>query len=326
MQQIVWKRNVLRKRLGHEFYDQIIRVGILIEEDYQNFNESPGTMEYFQKQRRVRFYHKIFCEWYAAHHFARLIEANPKKCLDNLAKGLDLHELQYLYRFACGLSDSAAMRIITDIEGKTGGMKLSILCTLEQLDGSTKNMRKIVTKLGSTNVSMGEDDNMHQQRATIEILQFAAIPMQGLYLKNLFRSVDIAKDIVTLKSDVSLPCTALKTLTELWITEEGREFTDKEIKDILWYASKCTSLNKLWFVECLLPKSIQCGSLAPATRSWGIDVLWFDHHLNLTTGSWENTSGEDITDEIYNESVCILRFRKKLHLITLNVSHYCVHK
>ena len=68
---IVWKKYELIERLGQEFYDQYIRVGILVEEqviDDIYRSDSASTDQY---QREVRFYHKVFCEWYAAHHLAK---------------------------------------------------------------------------------------------------------------------------------------------------------------------------------------------------------------------------------------------------------------
>ncbi|XP_071831585.1 uncharacterized protein [Apostichopus japonicus] len=69
-QQLSWIKTRFRQRVGPELYDQYISIGILVEEDEVS-DDSIGNNVLFTTM--VRFYHKLFCEWYAAHHLVTLV-------------------------------------------------------------------------------------------------------------------------------------------------------------------------------------------------------------------------------------------------------------
>lgn len=68
-QQLTWKKEKMVEKLGDSFYDQYIRIGILVEDEVMAEDSSEDKVTFITE---VRFYHKLFCEWYAAHHLARL--------------------------------------------------------------------------------------------------------------------------------------------------------------------------------------------------------------------------------------------------------------
>ncbi|KAJ8018041.1 NLR family CARD domain-containing protein 4 [Holothuria leucospilota] len=71
-QQIVWMKEDICKQTGDEFYQQYVNIGILVEEQVlQISNDSTSPVsDHIQYTTEVRFYHKLFCEWYAAHYLA----------------------------------------------------------------------------------------------------------------------------------------------------------------------------------------------------------------------------------------------------------------
>lgn len=64
VQQISWNAKELRDEVTDDLYDEYVRIGILVEEDVYNCE----AIEYHTESR---FYHKLFLEWYAAHHLAK---------------------------------------------------------------------------------------------------------------------------------------------------------------------------------------------------------------------------------------------------------------
>lgn len=170
--QIVWKRKELRKKLGSYFYDYYLKMGIFIEEEALN------EFQDFQRQCEggtnieVRFYHKLFCEWYTAHFLARRI---TKLTVNHsqLLKNVDPLDLQYLYRFSCGISKEASNKIIKYLRTKTEHKKSAILCVLEQ-ERETHELLESITELVSETVTINQKDTRLLQRSTIQILNVAS--------------------------------------------------------------------------------------------------------------------------------------------------------
>lgn len=50
-----------------------------------------------------------------------------------------------------------------------------------------------------------------------------------------------------LQVPISIPSLSFTTVKELWIEEEGKEFTENEIADILKYAEMWLQLRSLWY-------------------------------------------------------------------------------
>ncbi|KAJ8018477.1 Protein NLRC5 [Holothuria leucospilota] len=119
------------QRIGHEFYLCYLQTGILVEE-YENCDsvDKTGSNE---GQTKVRFQHKIFCEWYAAHYVSRYaVKCNVQE-LSEVLECFSLWDNEYLFRFACGLNRDAFDKIITIVQKKTDGENFENVCVLEQL-------------------------------------------------------------------------------------------------------------------------------------------------------------------------------------------------
>ncbi|KAJ8019328.1 hypothetical protein HOLleu_42128 [Holothuria leucospilota] len=171
-QQTVWSEKELVYILGKEFYDYYIRIGVLVEEvdvDNGDAHDDP-TSE--QHEREVRFCHKIFCEWYAAHYLAEHAARKPDK-LSEVHRHMVPKDLQYCYRFACGLNPDAAGSIIEYVKGTKGGDKFAILCILEQ-GRRGEDILETVESLCSRLIEFTKDDNKLLQRSTIQLLETAS--------------------------------------------------------------------------------------------------------------------------------------------------------
>ncbi|PIK46892.1 hypothetical protein BSL78_16239 [Apostichopus japonicus] len=130
-QLIVWDSTSMRKRLGDDFYQQYLKTGIFFEEEVP-------TGDQFLYKNEVSFYHKLFCEWYAAHYIADYLSqesstsAQQKSDVAELLHCLDPFELHYVYRFACGLNKTASGKIVNYLQDNLKHEKFAMMCMLEQ--------------------------------------------------------------------------------------------------------------------------------------------------------------------------------------------------
>lgn len=149
-ERFVWSKNNLCQRLGLDFYDYYVRLGILVEEEVLDFSsETLDTTLCILYKTEVRFYHNLFCEWYAAHFLSQYVsrdevilykpwnringeQTTAENNQDYVWLYLDPFKLQYTYRFACGLNSKAAEKIIAYLKNRDDTHKFAILCFLEQ--------------------------------------------------------------------------------------------------------------------------------------------------------------------------------------------------
>ncbi|PIK35678.1 hypothetical protein BSL78_27495, partial [Apostichopus japonicus] len=137
---------------------------------------------------------------------------------DQLLGNLDPYDLQYVYRFACGLNKDASEHIIKYLQRTDEGQKFAILCILEQED-NMQNLVEIVTKLVSNNVEIHQYDSRLLQRSTLQILEFASkkkIPITCLNLKQSYKKCEESN--IVLHSGLTL--TYLSTLENMQIEME----------------------------------------------------------------------------------------------------------
>ncbi|KAJ8051194.1 NLR family CARD domain-containing protein 4 [Holothuria leucospilota] len=174
-QRIVWNKHKMCQLVGQEFYDQYIRIGILVEEESVDIIDDPGTpiTEHVQYKKEVRFYHKLFCEWYAAHYLTDYLQRNPSLDLGEFLRHLDPFDVQYLYRFACGIGSDSAEKIIDYLKNIEGGDKFAILCLLEQT-GKIDNIKETIRQLCYEGVIISGSDTLLLQRASMQLLEIAA--------------------------------------------------------------------------------------------------------------------------------------------------------
>ncbi|XP_071853654.1 uncharacterized protein [Apostichopus japonicus] len=172
-QLIVWYSTSLREGLGDDFYEQYLKTGIFFEEEVL-------TGDQFLYKNEVRFYHKLFCEWYAAHYIADyLSQESPtsatteSQTVAELLHCLDPFELHYVYRFACGLNKTASGKIVNYLQDNLKHEKFAMMCMLEQ-DYKNEKIVDAITKLASKVVHVHSDDSQLLQRSTLQVLEFAS--------------------------------------------------------------------------------------------------------------------------------------------------------
>ncbi|PIK37657.1 putative NLR family CARD domain-containing protein 4 [Apostichopus japonicus] len=247
-QLIVWDSTSLRKRLGDDFYQQYLKTGIFFEEE-------DLTDDQFLYKKEVRFYHKLFCEWYAAHYIADYLSqesstsaTTESQSVAELLHCLDPFELHYVYRFACGLNKTASGKIVNYLQDNLQHEKFAMMCMLEQ-DYKNEKIVDTITKLASTVVHVNGDDSQLHQRSTLQVLEFASakqITIACLHLTMAFKECD--GYTILLQSGLSL-C-PLVTLEKIHIeTEkegnEPRTISEIQLTNIFRFALRCQSVKEL---------------------------------------------------------------------------------
>ncbi|PIK54738.1 putative NLR family CARD domain-containing protein 4, partial [Apostichopus japonicus] len=263
-QLIVWDSTSLRKRLGNDFYEQYLKTGIFFEEEVL-------TDDQFLYKKEVRFYHKLFCEWYAAHYIADYLSqesstsaTTESQTVAELLHCLDPFELHYVYRFACGLNKTASGKIVNYLQDNLKHERFAMMCMLEQ-DYKNEKIVDAITKLASKVVHINGHDSQVLQRSTLQVLEFASanqITIACLNLTMAFKECD--GYTILLQSGLSL-C-PLKTVEKIHI--------------------EMMSLNVTYFYILV------------------IIVYWRDYgySLNLHSGDWE-------VDNINIISHCVRRLQ-----------------
>ncbi|XP_071851113.1 uncharacterized protein [Apostichopus japonicus] len=272
-QQIVWGKEAFCKRVGQAFYDHYIRVGILVEEKVVNISdgETPGNS--INIKIEVSFYHKLFCEWFASFRVADIAASvkNSAELEQTLGK-MDPFDLQYVFRFACGLSRTAARNIIDYLKKKKDCDKFAILCILEQ-NGDIEEIRKTVTELCTEAVIIDKDDSKLLQRSTVQLLQIASshdIPISDLQLKWSFSKVE--NNTIILQSCLALP--SLSSLEKLLLNAGKDELIEEDIVGLLNYVLQSKKFRTLWFLNCKLPTSIRPEKVPEELKRKNVQVLW----------------------------------------------------
>ncbi|PIK41882.1 hypothetical protein BSL78_21279 [Apostichopus japonicus] len=296
-QKINWDREKLRITLGHEFYDHYIRIGILLEEENLSFADTSYPKSYIQYKTKVRFYHKLFCEWYAAHYVAEQLAGGKIHSIHKFLQNLDPFDLQYVYRFACGLNKIAAGKIIQYLQNEIEGKKFAILCTLELEDKTDKFLKTVSDLVSSSAITINKDESKLLQRSTIQVLEFASknqVPISCLVLDE---GIAEANDGgISLKSGLYIP--VLSTIEKLEIRpEKGTEMTQNETLAVFKYAQECHNLKNLTFIDCLLPLLFSLESLSSFMKSKHPEVLWkpskHEMPLDISNDTWKFGNSQD---------------------------------
>ncbi|PIK36368.1 hypothetical protein BSL78_26802 [Apostichopus japonicus] len=172
--QLSWRKDGLCIRLGQGFCQHYIAVGILVEEEVSAVTNEQTSATDIQTRTDVRFYHQLFCEWFASFRLVEVVAATRgaselKKVLDEV----DPFNLQYLYRFTCGISSAVGKRIIEYLKSRRNGDKFAILCILEQT-GEVDGIKDTVRDLCSKQVDIKDGDSKLLQRSTIQLLEIAS--------------------------------------------------------------------------------------------------------------------------------------------------------
>ncbi|KAJ8019364.1 Nucleotide-binding oligomerization domain-containing protein 2 [Holothuria leucospilota] len=169
-----WRSDRLVEVIEEPLYNELVEVGILVEKNVERFVDEPGTSftDLIERRKDVSFYHKLFCEWYAAHYVAEQIYGLELSSLQRFFEKMDPFSLQYFYRFACGLNDTAADKIIQYLHNIEGGDKFSILCMFEKTR-EIDEIKDIIRQMCFEGVIISGYDSLLLQRSSMQLLEIA---------------------------------------------------------------------------------------------------------------------------------------------------------
>ncbi|XP_071852234.1 uncharacterized protein [Apostichopus japonicus] len=281
-------RKQLRNQLGHEFYDQYLRIGIFLEEEVLTIADTSNAQDHIQYNKEVHFYHKTVCEWYAAHYVAEQLSGEKSDCIDEFLQNLDPFDLQYLYRFACGLNKIAEEKVIRYLLQKKESKKFAILCMLEQKDKDDRFLNTVFDLVSSDKTSIRKNDSKLLQRSTIQILDVASknqFSISHLYLRLSFSGLD-GKDI---KLESGLCLSSLSSVEKISINGGGiKELGEEEVIGLINYGIKSRIFKEIWLHSCKLPSSINPDIIPEESRSRDIKVISSRDacYLDLKSGKW----------------------------------------
>ncbi|XP_071852530.1 uncharacterized protein [Apostichopus japonicus] len=294
-------KHELIQKLGERNVEKYLKIGILREEESTEVSEKPSIQasDHVKNVSKVRFYHSLFCEWYASHHVADELEkisnSPAQGNMDEILEDLDPSHLQYVYRFACGIKAEAAKRILNYLQIAEGNFKFSILCILEQggnIDAIIDNVRHVC----SETLQIRTQDSRIVQRSVIQLAEIAVskkILISKLQLIECFQQVDPTKKEIILDSKVRLPL--LNGIKSLWIEQTGKRFSQDEMVDIFNHISECEHLSEIRISYALLPYSFKDDRLLEPLRANRMQVLWYPSEqwfiLDLHSGNWQHKTG-----------------------------------
>ncbi|PIK54737.1 hypothetical protein BSL78_08383 [Apostichopus japonicus] len=165
------------------------------------------------------------------------------------AQVLDPFDLQYLFRFACGLDPDAGKKLINHLKSLPGGDTFAILCILEQT-GDVNDIMDSVKDLCSRDVKIQEGDSALLQRSTTQLLEIASnndIPISCLHLD--YSSIKFEGDTIILDSGIPLP--KLPTVEKIHIAGSNEQYgnprtvTDNNVLNLFHYGMKCGRIKEL---------------------------------------------------------------------------------
>ncbi|XP_071852639.1 uncharacterized protein [Apostichopus japonicus] len=336
-----WRREELENRLGEDFVEYYLLVGILRETELTETVDLPGTAaaDHIQTIHNIRFYHSLFCEWYAANNLTDVIKSgngHSDNDDDTLAEekfefleDLDLSNFHYVYRFACGLDPQVAKQLIEYIKATDGGDKYATLCILER-NGSVEHIKDMIQNLCSRTVHIAHEDSRLIQRSIQQLLDIVyamkpQIKVTKLLLHESFRGIDVDKCEIIVTSGLKLSCQ--NTIETLWIEESENDLGENEFKDLLKYSLQCPSLKNVSLSASVVPSALGDEALLKqliqkkVTVNWYPSVVWY--FLNLQEDCWQVSNGiSQITDDEYLKEVTRIREIKKNPAISeVNISN-----
>ncbi|KAJ8049686.1 NLR family CARD domain-containing protein 4 [Holothuria leucospilota] len=326
-QQLSWTKQEMCDRIGEDVYNQYLRIGILVEKDVERFVDISAS-HISQTVTEVTFYHRLFCEWYAAHYLSDYA-AKPNVRLDHrdgpnpappspgvegkdILENIDPLDTEYLYRFACGLNPEAAWKIDEYMTTKYGGEQFQMLCMIEKPEDPAK-IRETLEQFCSGPVMIDRNHKMLQQKSTIQLLEILSdrdIPISSVWICNCFSRVDLSRKGIVLTSGLTV--TNLRTLESIEIWKEGGQVTDAEFTQLLEFAKECPRLKKLNFVGYRFFTGI-----SPELAVWCLgDRRWTPYRIRVSRRDfrkrWRTANiGPDSKETAIEASMGYLNFEKE---------------
>ncbi|KAJ8049554.1 Nucleotide-binding oligomerization domain-containing protein 2 [Holothuria leucospilota] len=245
-QTLVWEKEELVGKAGKECSEELVKIGILVEEELLSDETDSFGFKYVTYKPVIRFYHKTFTEWYAAQHLGELAKnflffRNLR--LGRILQRIDPQDVQFVFRFACGLNPVTFKSIFKYLEGFNANV--ATLCIFEAAR-NVYEIKGIVQRLCSKQIELEDEDSRLLQRSKIQLLTTASgnqIPISSVKLLRCFQYVDLEEECVCLSSGLQLP--RLDTLQELvlefWHPKDLRD----QARDILDYSARCVGLKSL---------------------------------------------------------------------------------
>lgn len=174
-QKIVWPKEMFIEKVGSSCCEELCEIGVLVEEEILVINETPGTSvsDLVKCTTVVYFYHKLFVEWYAANYLSEYAGRFFSFWLSYILEEINPVDLQFVFRFACGLNRRASDRIIRYLKGLPDGQSFASLCFFEQ-SGEPDEVSKIVKDLCSGGMTIKSTDSRLLQRSNLQLLEIAS--------------------------------------------------------------------------------------------------------------------------------------------------------
>ncbi|PIK59838.1 putative NLR family CARD domain-containing protein 4 [Apostichopus japonicus] len=169
-QQLSWRKDGLCTRLGQGFCQHYIAVGILVEEEVSAETNEQNSATDIQTRTDLRLIEVVAA-------------TRGTSELKNVLDKVDPFNLQYLYRFTCGISPAVGKRIIEYLKSREAGDKFAILCILEQT-GEVDGIKDTVRDLCSKKVEIYSSDSKLLQRSTIQLLEIASRFDVSMFIEN----------------------------------------------------------------------------------------------------------------------------------------------
>ncbi|KAJ8048428.1 hypothetical protein HOLleu_00743 [Holothuria leucospilota] len=281
------------KDITEHFYDRYVTIGVF-EEDY-NHSQSSGEIDNSGKLLGgINFSHRLFQEWFAAHHLVKLLKETPEGVENYSLKEIKPRRQPYLLRFASGLSKTAASRIIEYVINDEDCVSLAILCAFEK-DGKCTHMEDAIRKLCSKPLKFQKGDSELLQHSTTELLKFASHKMITVSSLEFHSSLPIFLAISQMKSEHWE--TPLRTVRHLALHEPERGLSTNEVVTAIKISLCCKDLEILSFISRRKPKNIEREDIVCKLKDVKLRVNWtrkdqnmyFSIHfiLNQDTGRWE---------------------------------------
>lgn len=305
-QNIMWDKKVLCQKLSGTVYEKYKKIGILMEEEILEIADDNATsdMDIIGNKTMVRFYHKLFCEWYAAKHLAKFAATEDRMTVWDTLNQLNFIDLQYVYRFACGINVKAAERIVKFLNESEARKEFVILCIMEQKTFS-ENTLQLARSLCSQHITFKENDDLFLQRCLSQFLQVSSnenIIISNVWLRNVFNSVDMERNCILLKKNIILP--SLDTLIALHLLEEHKNLSLEDMAHVLKYVLLCAGIKEIWFRLCFLPSSFTEKNILVDLKKRDIAVYWCPTSrgtfiLDSQNGWWQQEDGRVLNDIEY---------------------------
>lgn len=174
IQQLSWRKDELYRRIGRECCDHYLSVGVFVQDkEFDVINDTESGHEGLNTMDVVRYYRKIFCEYYAAHGVVDLYISGGNDRLQEICNKMDPFDIQYVYRISCGIDPAVGKEIISFLKSRKDCDKLVTMCIMERA-GDVTEIKNIVQQLCSNAVYLTSGDSRLLQRSIINVLEIAS--------------------------------------------------------------------------------------------------------------------------------------------------------